>query len=411
MNCLNIYRVNSTSRQTSLVDELLLTHPQDWKETTEIKETDVFVIEHQRQWLSNCFDRVAMESTGEGYFLDMLNRGIIDKLINKQSVLIIDGSTEGHCQWTSLDSLANELDNARIPRQQVILLTANYNQSTDISSQLGLDVYHHNAYLYKSIRLASQHKINFDESIYKRLELLPFEKDFICLNFTIRPHRLMLVASFIADKVFDNGYISFCDLNSPSGWKTIDTSSENVRNMLEYHFHADDSVLDAAEILRSKGRLCVDTDDVNSVAMEYIAPIDLISKSWFSVVTESSMNDSWTCFVTEKSIKPILMAQPFIVAGDPGVLSYLQSIGFKTFSPLIDEAYDKEVDPILRMNLIRREVVNLVNLPFEQKKKFVLEISSILRHNLSWLKSGAIDMINSKWTASISGSIFRKLKK
>jgi len=45
-------------------------------------------------------------------------------------------------------------------------------------------------------------------------------------------------------------------------------------------------------------------------------------------------------FVTEKTYKPLMTSTPFILVSSPGYLRYLHSLGFETFSSVIDEQYD-----------------------------------------------------------------------
>ena len=42
-------------------------------------------------------------------------------------------------------------------------------------------------------------------------------------------------------------------------------------------------------------------------------------------------------FITEKTFKPIMYGHPFIVLGNPGIMSQLESWGFMTFNNLFDQ--------------------------------------------------------------------------
>jgi hypothetical protein len=69
------------------------------------------------------------------------------------------------------------------------------------------------------------------------------------------------------------------------------------------------------------------------------------------VVLETLFDDTrW--HLTEKSLRPIAMAQPFILVGTAGSLEYLRSYGFKTFDTVWSESYDQITDPGLRLELI-----------------------------------------------------------
>lgn len=69
------------------------------------------------------------------------------------------------------------------------------------------------------------------------------------------------------------------------------------------------------------------------------------------VVLETLFDDS-RLHLTEKALRPIAMAQPFILAATHGSLEYLRSYGFKTFSSVWDESYDQIVDPKQRLDAI-----------------------------------------------------------
>jgi hypothetical protein len=79
------------------------------------------------------------------------------------------------------------------------------------------------------------------------------------------------------------------------------------------------------------------------------------------IVLETLFDDSrW--HLTEKILRPIACGHPFILAGTPGSLQYLQSYGFETFHGLIDETYDSITDPVERLTHIAKEMRRLSNL-------------------------------------------------
>jgi predicted XRE-type DNA-binding protein len=66
------------------------------------------------------------------------------------------------------------------------------------------------------------------------------------------------------------------------------------------------------------------------------------------VVLETLFDDQ-RLHLTEKSLRPIACAQPFILAGTHGSLEYLRGYGFKTFNSVWDESYDTIEDPEERL--------------------------------------------------------------
>jgi hypothetical protein len=67
--------------------------------------------------------------------------------------------------------------------------------------------------------------------------------------------------------------------------------------------------------------------------------------------------------LTEKALRPIACAQPFILASTAGSLEYLRSYGFKTFGDVWDESYDLVEDPAERL----------------------IQIAELMKHISTWL--------------------------
>ena len=99
----------------------------------------------------------------------------------------------------------------------------------------------------------------------------------------------------------------------------------------------------------------------------------------FSVVLETIFDDR--IHLTEKTLRPIAVGHPFIIANGPGTLDYLRSYGFKTFSPWINESYDLETDNSKRLGMIVKEIERLENLSPEELKKVIKECLKIAKHN------------------------------
>ena len=80
---------------------------------------------------------------------------------------------------------------------------------------------------------------------------------------------------------------------------------------------------------------------------------DWYDHTYFSIVLESIR--SWeerTCFLTEKTYKPIAFCHPFMLVGATGCLALLRQQGFETFDNLFDESYDLQDDFDAKMKII-----------------------------------------------------------
>jgi len=104
--------------------------------------------------------------------------------------------------------------------------------------------------------------------------------------------------------------------------------------------------------------------------------VDNISSTRVSVVLETVV-DSTKIHLTEKILRPIACAHPFVLAAGPGALKYLRSYGFKTFDKFWDESYDEETDTLLRLQKIITTMKQIQNLSLDEWQK----IKCIAEHN------------------------------
>ena len=85
--------------------------------------------------------------------------------------------------------------------------------------------------------------------------------------------------------------------------------------------------------------------------------------------------------LTEKVFKPLANFQPFIFIAFPGALAELQKLGFKTFSPFINESYDAEQDYKTKMHMIAAEINRIVSMSKEEIHNWYWSMQDILIHN------------------------------
>jgi len=106
---------------------------------------------------------------------------------------------------------------------------------------------------------------------------------------------------------------------------------------------------------------------------------DWYSDTYINLVTETFFGRN--VFLSEKIFKPLSNLQPFIVLGDYGTIAELKRLGFKTFEPFIDESYDLEIDPKLRLEKIEKEIEKLKNKSIEEIHNWYYSIKEILIYN------------------------------
>jgi hypothetical protein len=113
------------------------------------------------------------------------------------------------------------------------------------------------------------------------------------------------------------------------------------------------------------------------VSIYAMLPIHIYNDSYYSIVSETTWFNHYSQF-TEKVAKPIIAKRPFVVFCGQHYLKRLRSLGFKTFSDIIDESYDNESNDYLRWQLAWKQVENLCKLdPYYVYRA----LESILDHN------------------------------
>lgn len=101
--------------------------------------------------------------------------------------------------------------------------------------------------------------------------------------------------------------------------------------------------------------------DINeNINLEYgydsIIPHKLYRQYNFEIISEVNVENNKIFYPTEKIFKPLMYGFPFLVYANQNFLKCLRLMGFQTFSNIIDETYDNEVDPINRIHKIEKSL-------------------------------------------------------
>ena len=121
---------------------------------------------------------------------------------------------------------------------------------------------------------------------------------------------------------------------------------------------------------------------LNTAPSHYSADFDLedYQDTDIEVVLETLFDDS-RLHLTEKSLRPIACAQPFILASTHGALEYLRGYGFKTFGEIWDESYDQVEDPRERLLCIVDLMQKIADWPDHVKQQKIALARSIAEYN------------------------------
>lgn len=210
-----------------------------------------------------------------------------------------------------------------------------------------------------------------------------YDKKYLCFNRRWRTHRPLLVALLYAFGLLQYGHVSLGKSDDNLDWQTVYpqllslTSSNTEVNKI---LHQVENQIKQLEPLYLD-----DEDLVTNKADLSNTTHSLYDDTYFSVVTETNFftKDEINTgrFISEKTFKPIVYRHPFIVVTVPRFLEKLREIGYKTFSPFINEDYDLELDDSLRILKIVKEIDRLSKLSNEELFDFLEGIKPICEFN------------------------------
>jgi hypothetical protein len=109
------------------------------------------------------------------------------------------------------------------------------------------------------------------------------------------------------------------------------------------------------------------------------------------VVTETVYDDT-RIHITEKTFKPIVLQQPFLIVGNRGALKYLRDYGFRTFGDLWNEGYD-DLDREHRISAVADICRDITSWSSSKMRQAQYQIADAVKHNHDWFYGGFQDML------------------
>lgn len=274
-----------------------------------------------------------------------------------------------------------------IPVNKIILLSGTLDVREEVISV---------ARKYNKEQISTYYFVTGETSIAKGQKLTTTnpvkKKRFLCLNRRWRLHRPFLVGLLQTKKLLDYGHVSLINNIENLNWNT---SYQWILNMHK-DFPCAETIklfIDNKQEILNIPDLMLDTnkDDHNTNSRKVMffltdKILNLYEETYFSVVTETDYFTT-TRSLTEKTFKPIACRHPFIMVASPNTLPMLRQIGYKTFHPYINEAYDTEQNHCIRMKLIVDEVQRLCNLSDNEWGVLNNQLTEIIEHNFNILNN------------------------
>lgn len=198
-------------------------------------------------------------------------------------------------------------------------------------------------------------------------------KTFVCPNNIIggkRIHRILLLRELQKNNLIANNLISF-----PKVCPYEKTPIEDIciKNHIEFEMQEIGLPLKLDDF---------DDYNFNSHRIDIWGAAEV---TLLQVVTETVYSGTRS-HLTEKTFKPIVMQQPFVLISCQGSLEYLRSYGFCTFGNFWDEDYDHANDDD-RVAVVAKLLKDLDNLSLREKKQLQQHLAPVIEHNVKWFYS------------------------
>lgn len=216
--------------------------------------------------------------------------------------------------------------------------------------------------------------------LYRPFKERTIEKTLLCPNNIVggrRRHRLDLLNELVDRELINNNFISF-PAQCPYENKTV------AELCAEYNIP-----LGHVEL-----PLTIDQGAGHAGNSHRIDMWELADRSLLHVVTETVYNGRRQ-HLTEKTFKPVVMQQPFVLVSCQGSLEYLRKYGFKTFGNLWDESYD-EADDDVRIMKIGKLLADINSLSAREKQQLQQHLILTVEHNFQWFYSREFESL--LWT-------------
>lgn len=312
------------------------------------------------------------------YFWKHMSSLALNDVRNGRAIILLDYAEENFIGKSTFEALHKSLQNSKIPKENIILGLNSFNAQEVYESMFDPDERRLEVRNWPFVMANTSYEYYSNPNRCVNEQEFKDSKNTIRKNHFIfkvrrpRDHRLVLLSKFASDGLLEK-----------ADWSCLTPVRDiyQIKNILsEYQMSVE---LDKVnETLKQTPHRLQSEEGANYDVVSAWTDRDPTAyrNSYLYVCTETYTHEGYTS-LTEKVFKPIANYQPFVFMAYPGALKMLRSLGFKTFSPFIDESYDDEPDRSKRLEMLYAEITRLCNMPIEDLHNWYWSMEEILIHN------------------------------
>src|SRR6185437_7670953 len=215
------------------------------------------------------------------------------------------------------------------------------------------------------------------EQFRRRLDRPDQMKEFICINFAPRVHRVYLLLQILRLNLDQHAMLSIPDLR-----RTIKGMELNqIINQVREIFPMDPALEESWERLVALSPMTVDADNSDYLPLEFRFPSRAALGSLYSVTTETQFLAPYYEHMSEKVLKPYAYFHPSILVCNAHSLQFMSALGFEGFHPWINEHHDSIEDPIQRLAAIVEEIERIHGMNIDQRRDWAMALWPRVLHN------------------------------
>jgi len=316
-----------------------------------------------------------------------LDKKVLGSLRKNKAFLLLDQSHEGyHTDWL-FGWFHDACKTYDINPARLIYVTGNlavedqykeWCELNNVSERMCVIPHiHFEEFIWDSAQKQQNILPTFDEHISYKKEHANHIKTYNCFQKRARPHRVWMFYHLYKNGLLDDGINSmnmFTPNNSYYEGKLLDL--EEYNELLPYiPMYPRPTLTD---------NLKKDFEGPLGGSFERDLYHQETRDSWVSVVSEASFAEH-TCFISEKTFKPIAARHPFIMCGNKNSLKYLHELGYKTYNGFIDESYDT-MDTWDRYDNIIKNIKTIQSMTSAQKFDWYDSMKDTIEHNYETLR-------------------------
>jgi hypothetical protein len=204
------------------------------------------------------------------------------------------------------------------------------------------------------------------------------KKQFVSLNHRYTWFRQELFYYFYENNLLDSSYFSYAgddrELNQPR--RLFELGNSIIGN--DRYNKLDKEAL--YTMLPFKNFVEDNPPARNQVVKDFRNVQNLYNTAAVAIESETYMETflDYNPGITEKTIRPLIMGNPFLVYNNRGTLKTLRDMGFETFGSIIDESYDDIASPQHRWEAILEQVKQLSTV---DPTVLLGKVNDVLEHN------------------------------